>query len=98
MAQSIARPALILGLLSCIGPFAIDMYLPAMPAIGSDLGTSMQVMQGTITAYFVSMGVAQLIYGPWSDQVGRKCRCMPASRSLRWARCGASLRPRGMIC
>ncbi len=72
MAQSIARPALILGLLSCIGPFAIDMYLPAMPAIGADLGASVQVMQGTITAYFVSMGVAQMIYGPWSDQVGRK--------------------------
>ncbi len=72
MTKSIARPALILGLLSCIGPFAIDMYLPAMPAIGADLGTTMQTMQGTITAYFVSMGVAQMIYGPWADQAGRK--------------------------
>ena len=45
MAQSLARPALILGLLSSIGPFAIDMYLPAMPVIGADLSASPQAMQ-----------------------------------------------------
>jgi DHA1 family bicyclomycin/chloramphenicol resistance-like MFS transporter len=72
MTQSIARPALVLGLLSCIGPFAIDMYLPAMPAIGENLGTSVQAMQGTITAYFLAFGLAQLLYGPWADQAGRK--------------------------
>jgi DHA1 family bicyclomycin/chloramphenicol resistance-like MFS transporter len=32
------RLVLILGLLSAIGPFAIDMYLPALPQIGSSLG------------------------------------------------------------
>ncbi|MGL6209044.1 MAG: multidrug effflux MFS transporter [Paracoccaceae bacterium] len=72
MTNSIARPALVLGLLSCIGPFAIDMYLPAMPEIGRDLGTSVQAMQATITAYFIAFGLAQLIYGPWADQAGRK--------------------------
>jgi len=34
MTTSFLRAALILGLLSAIGPFAIDMYLPALPAIG----------------------------------------------------------------
>ena len=72
MTSSILRPALVLGLLSCVGPFAIDMYLPAMPEIGRDLGTSIAAMQGTITAYFVAFGVAQLVYGPWADQAGRK--------------------------
>lgn len=72
MSQSIARPALVLGLLSCLGPFAIDMYLPAMPAIGLDIGTTPQGMQSTITAYFAAFGLAQLIYGPWADQSGRK--------------------------
>ena len=72
MSGSLLRPALVLGLLSCVGPFAIDMYLPAMPEIGADLGTSVQAMQGTITAYFIAFGLAQLIYGPWADQAGRK--------------------------
>ncbi|MGV8988391.1 MAG: multidrug effflux MFS transporter [Cypionkella sp.] len=72
MSGSLARPALILGLLSCLGPFAIDMYLPAMPVIGVSLSASPQVMQGTITAYFASFGIAQMFYGPWADHSGRK--------------------------
>lgn len=72
MSDSLARPALVLGLLSCLGPFAIDMYLPAMPDIGRDLGASVPQMQGTITAYFIAFGLAQLVYGPWADQSGRK--------------------------
>lgn len=72
MSGSLARPALILGLLSCIGPFAIDMYLPAMPVIGASLSASPQVMQSTITAYFAAFGIAQMFYGPWADQSGRK--------------------------
>jgi len=72
MSGSLARPALILGLLSCLGPFAIDMYLPAMPVIGGALGASPMVMQSTITAYFASFGIAQMFYGPWADQSGRK--------------------------
>lgn len=70
--SGLMRSALILGLLACVGPFAIDMYLPAMPAIAADLSAPVAQMQMTITAYFVAYGVAQLIYGPWADQAGRK--------------------------
>jgi MFS transporter, DHA1 family, multidrug resistance protein len=66
------RTALVLGLLSAIGPFAIDMYLPAMPAIGQALQTTEQAMQGTIVAYFLAFGLAQMIYGPWADARGRR--------------------------
>ncbi len=72
MANSLMKPALVLGLLSMIGPFAMDMYLPAMPGIAADLDTTAQGMQATITAYLAAFGVAQLIYGPWADQAGRK--------------------------
>jgi len=72
MSDRILRPALILGLLSCIGPFAIDMYLPAMPMIGESLGAPITAMQTTITAYFIAFGLAQLVYGPWADKAGRK--------------------------
>ena len=66
------RFALILGLLSAVGPFAIDMYLPGMPMIEGDLDASVAATQMTLTAYFIVFGLAQLVYGPWSDQVGRK--------------------------
>lgn len=72
MSDRILRPALVLGLLSSIGPFAIDMYLPAMPEIGTGLGTTVQAMQATIVAYFIAFGLAQLVYGPWADRSGRK--------------------------
>ncbi len=66
------RMALVLGLLSSIGPFAIDMYLPALPAIGSSLGAPVGQVQWTLMAFFLSLGVGQLLYGPVSDMVGRK--------------------------
>ncbi len=61
-----------LGLLSAIGPFAIDMYLPALPSIGQSLGASMTAVQASLMAFFISLGVGQIIYGPVSDMVGRK--------------------------
>ena len=66
------RLVLILGLLSAIGPFAIDMYLPALPQIGSSLGAQVGAVQASLTAFFLSLGVGQLLYGPVSDMVGRK--------------------------
>jgi len=66
------RTALVLGLLSAIGPFAIDMYLPALPSIGQSLGASMPAVQASLMAFFISLGLGQIIYGPVSDMVGRK--------------------------
>ncbi|MBT9552119.1 MAG: multidrug effflux MFS transporter [Hydrogenophaga sp.] len=63
---------LVLGLLSAIGPFAIDMYLPALPDIGHSLGAEVGAVQLTLTAFFLSIGLGQLLYGPVSDMVGRK--------------------------
>jgi DHA1 family bicyclomycin/chloramphenicol resistance-like MFS transporter len=72
MTSSFLRAALILGLLSAIGPFAIDMYLPALPAIGASLGASTSAVQGSLMAFFIALAVGQIIYGPVSDQIGRK--------------------------
>ncbi|MDH7794091.1 MULTISPECIES: multidrug effflux MFS transporter [unclassified Beijerinckia] len=72
MRTSFARNALTLGLLSAIGPFAIDMYLPALPALGADLKASTFGVQMTLMAYFVGFGLTQIIYGPLSDIFGRK--------------------------
>ncbi|WP_209007649.1 multidrug effflux MFS transporter [Roseibium litorale] len=72
MAPSMFRSALILGLMGAIGPFAIDIYLPALPQISSDLNASVTTTQLTLTAFFFTFGLSQMVYGPLSDQIGRK--------------------------
>lgn len=72
MTSSYARNAIVLGLLTAVGPFAIDMYLPALPTIAADLQGSTAATQMTLTVFFVAFGLCQLIYGPLSDMVGRK--------------------------
>lgn len=72
MKQNFFRNALVLGLLSAIGPFAIDMYLPALPSIGQSLGAQMGAVQASLMAFFISLGIGQIIYGPISDMFGRK--------------------------
>ncbi len=72
MPSSFVKNAVVLGLLSAIGPFAIDMYLPALPAIAGDLHASAAATQWSLTAYFLAFGVCQIVYGPASDAWGRK--------------------------
>ena len=72
MHNSFFRAALVLGLFSAIGPFAIDMYLPALPTIGQSLGASMGAVQASLMAFFVAMALGQVVYGPLSDMFGRK--------------------------
>ncbi|WP_193166260.1 multidrug effflux MFS transporter [Microbulbifer hainanensis] len=64
--------AIILGLLSCVGPFAIDMYLPALPVIADSFGAPVEATQYTLMSFFVAFGVCQLFYGPAADMFGRK--------------------------
>lgn len=61
-----------LGLLTGLGPFTIDLYLPAFPAIKLDLGLTDPQVQLTLSATVVGFAVGQLLVGPVSDRVGRK--------------------------
>jgi MFS transporter, DHA1 family, multidrug resistance protein len=72
MLSTFARNAIVLGLLSAIGPFAIDMYLPALPTISARLEASTAATQATLMVFFVAFGVCQILYGPVSDMIGRK--------------------------
>ena len=67
-----ATLVLILGGLWVIGPFADDMYLPAMPDVSRDLDTSMQAVALTITTFIIGLAVGQLLTAPLSDSRGRK--------------------------
>ncbi|WP_299471977.1 multidrug effflux MFS transporter [uncultured Roseibium sp.] len=72
MNTSLWKLGAVLGLLSSVGPFAIDMYLPALPTIAIDLGTSVSASQASIMVFLIALGLGQLVYGPLSDQYGRK--------------------------
>ncbi len=63
---------LVLGALTALGPFTIDLYLPAFPVLESELGVSAAAVQLTLTGTMIGFGLGQLIVGPWSDKVGRK--------------------------
>lgn len=66
------RNAIVLGLLTALGPFAIDMYLPSLPSIGASLGADPDATLMSLTAFFITFAFGQLVYGPISDMAGRK--------------------------
>ncbi len=63
---------IVLGLLTAIGPLTIDTYLPALPAITTELGATQSQVQGTLTGILLGMGLGQLLIGPLADAIGRR--------------------------
>jgi DHA1 family bicyclomycin/chloramphenicol resistance-like MFS transporter len=62
----------ILGLLSALGPFSIDMYLPGFPTIAADLHTAVDYVSYSLSSFFIGICIGQLICGPLLDRFGRK--------------------------
>ncbi len=70
-----ARPRGFLVLIAAmvaITPFAIDTYLPAMPAMALEFGVSIVEVNHTLSLFLVGFAFGQLLGGPISDQIGRK--------------------------
>jgi len=63
---------IILGTLTALGPFSIDMYLPGFPAIAKDLGTTVAEVSLSLSSFFIGISAGQLLYGPLMDRYGRK--------------------------
>jgi DHA1 family bicyclomycin/chloramphenicol resistance-like MFS transporter len=63
---------LVLGALVALGPFTIDLYLPAFPRVAAEFGAPDAEVQLTLTATTVGFGLGQLLVGPLSDRVGRR--------------------------
>jgi DHA1 family bicyclomycin/chloramphenicol resistance-like MFS transporter len=63
---------LVLGSLTALGPFSIDMYLPAFPVIARDLHTTTEDVAISLSSFFIGISLGQLLYGPLLDRFGRK--------------------------
>lgn len=66
------RLIVLLAALVAFGPLSIDMYLPSLPAIASDLHASQARVQMTIGVFLGGLCLGMLLYGPLSDRFGRK--------------------------
>lgn len=83
----------ILGALTALGPFTIDLYLPAFPQVKTDLGVSDALVQLTLTATTLGFALGQLLVGPWSDKVGRRLPLILATSVHVLASIGVALAP-----
>ena len=64
--------AALLASLAMLGPFAVDMYLPAFPAIGREFGASQIALQQTLSVYMFAYAFMMLWHGALSDALGRR--------------------------
>lgn len=75
MSENMKRKGIVifvLGLLSAIGPFSIDMYLPSFGDIADTLHTNVDQVGFSLASFFAGISIGQLIYGPLLDKYGRK--------------------------
>lgn len=63
---------IMLGLMSALPPFGIDVGLPALPNLQTDLGVSMAQATQTLTLFLVGFALGPVVFGPLSDRYGRK--------------------------
>jgi MFS transporter, DHA1 family, multidrug resistance protein len=83
----------VLGLTAGLTPFAIDLYLPSIPAIAADLGASVELVQLSVTVYLAVFALAQIFLGPLSDVLGRRATVLGGASLFLIANLGCILAP-----
>jgi DHA1 family bicyclomycin/chloramphenicol resistance-like MFS transporter len=66
------RYTILIGGVTALAPVAIDMYLPALPALSSDLHATPQLANATMSVFLAGVAAGQMVFGPWSDRIGRR--------------------------
>ncbi len=83
----------ILGALTALGPFTIDLYLPAFPTLEADFDVPAAMIQLTLTGTTVGFALGQLVMGPLSDRIGRRTPILVATAVHVVACVGAAVAP-----
>jgi DHA1 family bicyclomycin/chloramphenicol resistance-like MFS transporter len=83
----------VLGALTALGPFTIDLYLPAFPAVEAAFNSTEAAVQLTLTATTIGFALGQLVVGPWSDKIGRRTPLIAATIVHIVASFGVALAP-----
>ncbi len=84
---------LLLGALTALGPFTIDLYLPAFPVLEEDFQTTAAAIQLTLTGTMIGFAIGQLVVGPLSDKVGRRIPLIVVTAVHVLASVGAAFAP-----
>ena len=63
---------IILGLLATLGPIGQDMYIPSIPKIAADLGTTANLVIFSVSSVLFGNAIGQMVHGPLADRFGRK--------------------------
>ncbi|PZU33071.1 MAG: Bcr/CflA family drug resistance efflux transporter, partial [Microbacterium sp.] len=82
---------ILLGALTALGPFTVDLYLPAFPVLQADFHTTAAAIQLTLTGTMIGFALGQLIVGPLSDKVGRRIPLLVVTAMHVVASAGAAL-------
>jgi len=73
MQQAVPRGlTFIVALMTMIGPFTIDTYLPSFPTIEAEFNISRALLSQSLASYLAAFGLSTLILGPLTDRLGRR--------------------------
>lgn len=61
-----------LGALAALGPLSNDLYVPSLPLVAAGLSADGGSVQLTLSTLLLGLALGALVYGPLSDQYGRK--------------------------
>ncbi len=71
-AYSLSAALVLMAPFDLLASLAMDIYLPVVPAMPDQLGTSPEIVQLTLSLYLLGLGLGQILFGPLSDRIGRR--------------------------
>lgn len=61
----------LMAMIFSLSPFAIDMYLPALPDMATYFGTKIDAMEASVAVYLFGFAIGQLVLGALADSINK---------------------------